>query len=157
MFAYFILYLGCAGYLFGLRPEELRIGGRVALPVVVDESYWNQPYILLCRIGAIVALRVESAIFLADKVVEVLRDIVIQIVLLGLLVLVIPIGRLAEHQRQVVGVNGLHLVASLFGFFSHDIKHLRNQSIFRGLPFIISMFIVSYFSLPYSRATLAYP
>ena len=74
-------------------PEDIWVGGCVTLPVVVDEADGNQAYIFLYRIGAIVALRVESAEFLADKVVEILRHVIIQIVLLSLLVLVVPVGR----------------------------------------------------------------
>ena len=83
---------------FWLCPEEIGIVSGVALPVVVDEAYWYQANILLCRIGAIVALWVEPTVFLADKVVEILGHVIIQIVLLGLLVLMVPVGRLAEHQ-----------------------------------------------------------
>ena len=87
---------------FGLCPEEIRVGGRVALPVVVDESYGNQANILFCGIGAIVALWVEPTVFLADKVVEILGHVISQIILLGLLALMVPVGSLAEHQRLAV-------------------------------------------------------
>ena len=97
--ALLLTYLYCfiVAISFGLCPEEIGVGGRVALPVVVDEAYGYQTDVFLCRIGAIVALRIEPAIFLADEVVEILGHVIIQIILLGLLALMIPVGRLAEH------------------------------------------------------------
>ena len=78
-------------------PEELWVGGSVALPVVVDEAYRNQSDVSFRIVIAIDTFRIEAAYFLADKVVEVFRHILVQIVIFGLLVLMIPVGRLAEH------------------------------------------------------------
>ena len=115
-------------------PEHLWVGGGVTFPVIVDEAYGNQAYIFLCRIGAIVALRVESAEFLADKVVEILRHVIIQIVLLRLLVLMVPVGRLAEHQRKII----LQTIAYL-GNAEHRTVLVHHPGIHRGVdvePFL---------------------
>jgi hypothetical protein len=34
----------------------------------------------------------------------------------------------AGFDAQIVGINCLHLISSLSRFFSHDVKHLRNQA-----------------------------
>ena len=80
-----------------LCPEHFWVIGGITLPVVVDESYWNQADVFFYGIGAIVTLRVETVVFLADEIIEIFRHVILQIVLLGLLVLVVPVGRLAEY------------------------------------------------------------
>ena len=115
-------------FCFWLCPEEIRIGGRVALPIVVDEAYGYQSDVFLCRIGAIVALWVESTVFFANKVVEVLRHITIQITLFGLLLAVVPVCRIAEHQRQVVDHSLAH-----FGNAEHCAILVHHPGIIRRI------------------------
>ena len=93
---------------FGLRPKEIGVSGRVAFPVVVDEADGNQSDVAFRIVIAIDTFRIETAYLLADKIVEVFRHILIQIVILGLLIFMIPVGRLAEHQRLVVDESLAH-------------------------------------------------
>ena len=112
------LYCFIVAISFRLCPEEIWIGG-IALPALAlqasfgravdNEAYGYQADVFLCWIGAIVAFWVELTVFLADKVVEILGHVIFQIILLGLLALMVPVGSLAEHQRQVLNESLAHL------------------------------------------------
>ena len=86
-----------AANLSGLCPEDIGVGGGVALPVVVDKPYGDEPYIIIRVVVAIKTLRIETAQFLAYKVIQILRHVVVDILFLCLLRLVVPVGSLAEH------------------------------------------------------------
>ena len=115
-------------------PEYIGVGSGVALPIVIDKANGDEADILLCRVGAIVALRVESVEFLADKIVEILRHVIIQIVLLSLWVLMVPVGRLAKYQGLVVDESFAYL-----GDTEHRTVFVHHPGIHRGVdvePFL---------------------
>ena len=115
--------------LFGLGPEHGGVGGRVAaLPVVAAESRGEKTEIVVFGIFAIIALGVKPANLLAREEVEVLGHVIFQIVFLGLLALMIPVGRLAEHQWLVVDESLAHL-----GNAEHRAILVHHPGVHRGV------------------------
>ena len=84
-----------AANLSWLCPEDIGVGGSVALPVVVDKPDGDEPDIIIRVVVAIKTLGIETAQLLADEVIQILRHIVADIVFFRLLRLVVPVGSLA--------------------------------------------------------------
>ena len=73
-------------------PEDIRIGGGVTFPVIIDKTDGDEPYVISWVVIAINAFGIETVLLLAYKVIQVLRHVGLQVVFLRLLRLMIPVG-----------------------------------------------------------------